>query len=60
MKPFVRLFVSALALLLILSACSVREELIPDADVPLVEPSAPELATVGMEPEEAAVAFVEA
>ena len=62
MKPFVRALALSLAFLLILTSasCSRREELIPDADVPLAGAPAPTLPTVGMEPEEAAEAFVEA
>ena len=62
MKRFVRALALSLAFLLILTfvSCSSREELIPDADVPLEGAPAPTLPTVGMEPEEAAEAFVEA
>ena len=63
MKKTICLAAALLALLL--GACSVvrpaagEEELIPDEEVPMAEP-APSLPSVGMEPEEAAEAFVQA
>ena len=62
MKPFFRLRTVLFVLILLAScaSCAQQTEDIPDLDTPLAGPSAPTLPTVGMEPEEVAVAFVEA